>query len=102
MANGSRSVIVTWATPSTTNGIIISYQIQRRLQGQPHPVLVGVVNAPSAGNRFVDLTVKPFRTYEFRVIARTIAGGTPGPYSSVRLPEGGLYQIADIGLHVFV
>ncbi len=88
-ANGSRSVVISWSKPLETNGIILLYDIQRRLRGQVNTVVVGTVNATISANVYVDRSVKPWTAYEFRVIARTVAGGTAGPYSSVKTPQGG-------------
>ena len=93
VANSSRSVTVTWLEPLVTNGIILSYEIQRKKVGEIRTVIVASVNATSSPRMFVDRSVKPWTNYQFRVIARTIAGGTPGPYSSVKTPEGGKLQL---------
>eukprot|EP00794_Sanderia_malayensis_P020024 gene20024-21985_t len=87
-ANGSRSVVISWSKPTVTNGIILSYQIQRRISGQAVPISVAVINASISGNLYIDTGVRPWTTYEYRIIARTVVGGTPSPYNSVKTPEG--------------
>lgn len=84
-----RSVEISWDVPNVTNGIITSYSISRRNAGQQTPKKVATVNA-SNPLVYIDQTVQPFTTYEYRVVAYTNAGeGTPSDYANVTTGEGG-------------
>lgn len=87
-----RRVFVTWDIPKVTNGIIISYQIQRgKVVGgnfSGFPSNISSVNA-SAPRMFIDTSVQPYSTYDYRVVAFTSAGGTSSPYQRIQTGEGG-------------
>lgn len=82
-----RKVVVSWDEPSVTNGKIAFYVIERRVKGQALPVNVSQI-AASLPRRFTD-TVQPVTTYEYRIVAYTSVGGTPGPYTNITTAEGG-------------
>ena len=52
------------------------------------PENITVVNA-SEPLFYVDESVMPVSSYEYRVVAYTTAGGTPGPYSNITTGEAG-------------
>ena len=75
-----------------TNGIIVSYQIQRALvvSGNISGFPSNVSAVPAAAARvFSDTSVRPYTTYAYRVVAFTVAGGTPSPFRTIRTGEGG-------------
>lgn len=85
--NNSRLVFVLWSKPDVSNGIIISYSIQRRRTQTNIPILIQKVNA-SFWNTYVDGTVEPYTSYDYRIIAETSVGGTPSPYNTIRTLQG--------------
>lgn len=87
--NNSRLVFVLWSKPDVSNGIIISYSIQRRRTQTNIPILIQKVNA-SFWNTYVDGTVEPYTSYDYRIIAETSVGGTPSPYNTIRTLQGGM------------
>ena len=87
-ANGSRSVIVRWAKPLSSNGKITKYRVQRRESGTNNLKTLVTLNA-SLWNIYVDTTVKPFQSYDYLIIAETSVGGTSSPYNTVTTPQGG-------------
>ena len=89
-ANGSRSVIVRWAKPLSSNGKITQYRVQRR-ESDTSNLKTLVTLTASLWNIYVDTTVKPFQSYDYLIIAETSAGGTSSPYNTVTTPQGGTF-----------
>ena len=77
--------------------------IERRAKGEALPVNVSQVDASQA-RQYTD-NVQPYTTYEYRIVAHTSAGGTPGPYSNITTGEGGkattdfFQTLTDLNLH---
>lgn len=89
-ANGSRSVIVRWVKPLSSNGKITQYRVQRR-ESDTNNLKTLVTLTASLWNIYVDTTVKPFQSYDYLIIAETSAGGTSSPYNTVTTPQGGTF-----------
>ena len=90
ITNTSKSVVIRWKEPKVKNGIIVAYEIQRRMN-ITHPfTLVAEVQA-SSPYLFIDATVRPFTFYEYVLIAKTKVGGSHGPYTSIKTLEGGMF-----------
>ena len=82
------AVMINWTVPAVSNGIIKHYEIQRRDLGDIVPENITVVNA-SEPLFYGDESVMPVSSDEYRVVAYTTAGGTPGPYSNITTGEAG-------------
>lgn len=83
-----RTVIIEWDPPAVPNGVILKYQIQRRLMSGGSPSVISEVNA-SLSLRYVDNTVQPLTAYQYRVIAFNSGPGDPSPYSNITTGQGG-------------
>ena len=78
-----RTVIIEWDPPAVPNGVILKYQIQRRLMSGGNPSVISEVNA-TLWRRYVDNTVQPLTAYQYRLIAFNSGPGDPSPYIQTR------------------
>ena len=83
------SVLVTWFSPQSSNGVLLQYSVQRTLSGQTDPsgfVIVGTL-VPSAATvyQYVDSSsaISPYTSYQYRIGASTLAGTAYGPWALV-------------------
>lgn len=83
-----RTVIIEWDPPAVPNGVILKYQIQRRLMSGGNPSVISEVNS-SLARRHVDNTVQPLTAYQYRLIAFNSGPGDPSPYSNITTGQGG-------------
>ncbi len=82
------SLLVTWAPPPEPNGIITHYIVYQRnepFQGEGF----SVGNVSSEILLFVVRELRPFVTYEFRVVSFTVAGGTASEWTAGQTEQSG-------------
>ena len=97
----SRTVIVIWDEPTSSNGIILRYYLERALDGLF--TRIGSVNA-TASRLFVDQGAVPFTTYQYRIVAVNSAGSGTGDPTTFMTPETGWqsYKIARSWVYMFL
>ncbi|XP_071494817.1 LOW QUALITY PROTEIN: usherin-like [Diadema antillarum] len=88
------SVLISWGTPSSPNGILISYQLERRHLGFTAVSTVMTVGA-GAQRSYLDQSpsITPFTAFEYRVRVSNSAGSSAGPWTTVitkEAPPGGV------------
>nr|XP_006813188.1 PREDICTED: usherin [Saccoglossus kowalevskii] len=77
------SILISWSPPQYPNGVLQSYELERRLQGSNTITTVIIVDA-SAQLAYVDQSsIAPFTTYEYRVIVKNSAGSTSSEWSQI-------------------
>ena len=88
------TVELTWSPPTTPNGVIVSYVIERRLA----PAGTFMLLANQSALRFFDQDplLTPALTYEYRVAAINSAGSVTSDPISVTLPEASPEGIPDV------
>jgi usherin len=79
-------VRVTWRGPRVPNGVILSYEVERRLLSAV-PVLVFVTNRPFRWQT-LDSGLLPYRNYSYRIRVRNGAGSARSAWAIVRTREG--------------
>ena len=79
----SSSVDIYWFTPSSSNGLITTYQLYRS-SGDDQSVLI--YSGPSDVHNILDSTVQPGIQYYYAVEAVNAAGGSNSSWVSVTLP----------------
>ena len=110
---GPTTVVVSWRTPLSPNGLILFYRIRRRACAEPpcsssdSGILVNIVNGSvhSFVNRGLDL--RPFTTYEYSIMAVNSQGEATSNWSDVRTAEAtpkGMVApvVASIGAYTFL
>ena len=80
-------VRVTWRGPRVPNGIIVSYEVERRLLSSV-PVLVFVERTRPFRRQTLDSGLLPYRNYSYRIRAINKAGSTRSAWAVVRTREG--------------
>ena len=92
-------VRVTWRKPRVPNGVILSYEVERKLLASV-PV---VVFRTHAGHQWQTLNsgLLPYRNYSFRIRAINSAGSTRSPWAIVRTGEGAPSGVYPPTIHVF-
>ena len=87
------SVLVTWSPPSTPNGIIKTYLVERRQVlegGQFGPGMSIATNIPSSLLHYLDddnANLAPAMIYSYRVTVSNSVGSDTSEYVSITLPE---------------
>ena len=82
------TVVISWEPPTTPNGIILQYYIQRAPGGTQNFTQLGAILG-NVSLVFVDATVAPFTLYKYRIVAVNSVGQTAGPPEEFRTPEAG-------------
>ena len=82
-------VLITLTPPTTPNGIILEYQVERSLAREDNYTVIGVLDGASIALALVDTDTEPFTTYEYRVVAVNSAGAARGPAANITTPEAG-------------
>ena len=82
-------VLITWTPPSTPNGIILEYRLERLLADEDNFTVVGSLDGASIALALVDTDTEPFTSYEYRVVAENSAGVARGPAANFTTPEAG-------------
>ena len=78
----STMVEIKWSVPSTPNGLLTEYLVERRdglnAGGMPYKIYIGL------RLQYIDSQVKPYTTYQYRVHSRNSAGNAVSTWASVR------------------
>lgn len=87
---------INWERPTNSNGIIITYYVERALMSDDNItwVTIATVNATQENLTHTDVTAKPFTLYIYRIIAENGAGHTASSYTSFLTPEAGKMPFA--------
>ena len=82
----ARSVQVAWQEPRQPNGFISAYELQRR---RANELAQQSVYNTTNGTRleYRDASVKPYTTYEYRVLSANSAGRTASAWAQVKTPS---------------
>lgn len=89
ISSTAQRVLVTLTPPTTPNGIILEYQVERSLAGEDNFTVIGVLDGASIALALVDTDTEPFTTYEYRAVAINSAGAATGPAVNFTTPEAG-------------
>ncbi len=83
----SRHVLINWTPPTSPNGIITEYRIERTTPSNANISLVGVLS----GEILVvaDVNVRPFTTYMYRLVVENGGGVAVGAFMSFTTPQAG-------------
>lgn len=82
----SRTVLVSWDLPTSPNGIVLFFLVERTFDGSF--VQIGSVNGTSV-RVFVDQDTVPFTSYQYRIVAVNSAGSGTGASTNFTTPEAG-------------
>ena len=78
----STMVEIKWSSPSTPNGLVTEYLVERRdglnAGGMPFKIYIGL------RLQYIDSQVKPYTVYQYRVHSRNSAGNAVSTWASVR------------------
>ena len=85
------TALLSWATPTSPNGVILEYQVERDESGDDNFTVIGFV-AGNGSRVFVDTDTLPFSTYEYRIVAVNGAGSATGPSANFTTREAGIYN----------
>ena len=85
----AQRVLITLTPPTTPNGIILEYRVERSLAGEDNFTVIGVLDGASIALALVDIDTEPFTTYDYRAVAVNSAGATTGPAVNFTTPEAG-------------
>lgn len=88
-SNADISVSISWSPPSTPNGIITSYAVERRqvfVDGSTSSFTT-IFNGSVMAYLDSDTSLRPATSYEYRVSSGNIAGTTTSTVQMVRLPD---------------
>ena len=90
-ANANISVRISWTAPSSPNGIITSYEVERRqiLDDGSRSSYISILNTSAIATEFLDsdAALRPATTYEYRISAANSVGRTTSEVRMVRLPD---------------
>lgn len=89
-------ILITLTPPTTPNGIILEYQVERSLAGEGNYTIIGVLDGASIALALVDTDTEPFTTYDYRVVTVNSAGAARGPAVNFTTPEAGKYCICNL------
>ncbi len=83
----SGRVLITWTTPTSPNGIISEYRVERTTPSVANISLVGTLTVEP----FVvaDINVRPFTMYMYRLVVENGGGVAVGAFTSVTTPQTG-------------
>lgn len=82
----SRTVLVSWDVPTSPNGIVLFFLVERAVGGSF--MQIGSVNGTSP-RVFVDQDTVPFARYQYRITAVNSAGSGTGGSATFTTPEAG-------------
>ena len=90
-ANANISVRISWTAPSSPNGIITSYEVERRqiLDDGSRSSYISILNTSAVATEFLDSgsALRPATSYEYRISAANSVGRTTSEVRMVRLPD---------------
>lgn len=90
--SSNESVLVSWLPPSSPNGIITTYSIDRAMvtNGDLGTITQLVSDIPAPAMQYIDddSTLSPATTYSYRVTAANTAGSVTSEFTSITLPDG--------------
>ena len=88
----NQTVLVTWLPPSTPNGIILTYSVERAqvINDELGAVMVVAEDIPAVVEELLDSnsSLAPATTYNYRITASNSVGSATSQYSSITLPDG--------------
>ena len=87
VATGPRAVTVTWSPPAQPNGIVIQYQVFRRVLGDSATLTTVLTTSDTLTSLYVDTGVNPNTQYQYAVGASNSAAQTVSGYVGVVTPE---------------
>jgi usherin len=87
----STIIDVSWEKPTEANGIILKYLIYKRVFGTNAELLIYFSPSVPKGDAFsltnADPNMKPFTSYEYKVVAENSKGSTTSPWARTRTPQ---------------
>lgn len=86
VANTDTSVSLSWTEPSTPNGIVTTYEVERRLSGTSEP-FIAVFTGLAFQYTDINPLLRPAVSYDYRVTAVNGAGSVTSAIASVTLPD---------------
>ena len=90
--SSNQSVLITWSSPSTPNGIILTYLVERAqlIGGQLTTIVPIAEDLPSSTEEYLDSDeiLAPAMTYSYRVTAANSVGIVTSNFTSITLPDG--------------
>lgn len=90
--SSNESVLISWSPPTSPNGIITSYSIDRAriIAGELGSVIQLVTNIPATIQQYIDddTSLAPATTYSYRLTASNSAGSVTSNFSTITLPDG--------------
>ncbi|XP_028396319.1 LOW QUALITY PROTEIN: usherin-like [Dendronephthya gigantea] len=98
VAQSDEVVLVKWRGPRTPNGIILSYEIERRLASSTYS-LVFRTTKPFVW-QLQDSRLLPYRNYSYRVRAINSGGSVRSAWATVRTGEGAPSGVYSPVIHV--
>ena len=99
VAHSDAVVMITWRGPQVPNGIILRYEVERRLMSSI-PVVVFVTKRPFQWQT-LNSGLLPYRNYDYRIRAINSAGSTRSAWATVRTGEGAPAGFYLPTIHVF-
>ena len=103
----ARTVLATWSPPDSPNGVIVGYELRRRLAAADFPDAWNLIYVgPATSFLDNDTTLRPYMRYEYNVTSLNGAGSASSPPTPIRLeeatPEGiGAPNVTNIGPYSF-
>ena len=85
-------VVVAWSVPSSPNGVILNYTVERREEGSSEatPTIVGTLPGSALTLVIGDRMTTPFTLYSYRVVAENGAGALASGFTSFLTQEAGM------------
>lgn len=83
-------VSISWDKPTSPNGIVTAYSVERRY-GNQAPTIVCLTKGPTLATRSCldsQNSLKGYTVYEYRILAKNTGGTGKGNWNSVRTLEG--------------
>ena len=86
-ALSARSVEVTWSVPAQPNGIIVSYEILRQIDGVSSSLAIVFRTNDTLSRAYIDTSVLPASVYQYAIRAVNSVGQTESDFAAVSTPE---------------
>ena len=88
-ASVDQPVLIAWNPPTSPNGVLLRYTVERRDQASATPTTIATLNASAPALVAGDTMTTPFTVYSYRVIAENSAGMAVSEYTTFHTPEAG-------------